>query len=514
MSRTICRTSDPVELLLKRILKRAVFLAGASSMAACVPEGEFTDDGGSQLPLHDTGVDSAPTEPGDDARVPTNDAGEGEAATDAGAPLGPAIVCEPNKYFPVRAAGLKPAQNVDYLAVRRRNGYPGAETDAGTGWTATNFEVLSETGSACASAQDPSCAQQVAHHPADFVQTRCTQVCTEDSVVTTRGDNVQRWLGLDQLKLLLGEIDSADDALLLVSAANYDIVCGDAEQTSVRAVADGYELFATRMTESCAPIQVTRYHLHVSKSGEITTLSSAIIREDRTACVGRKPAGLCSEERDLGKSKLGDYLARCAHLEAASVVSFERLARELTAHAAPPALIDAAIAARADEVRHAELVGRMAREHGGEPVEAQVAALDVRALEEIGIENAVEGCVRETFGALIGHYQAEHVPDGKLRAAMVVIAEDEARHAALAHRVNHWILDRLGSEARARIAQAKQRAVYELAQEITFPVDEDLQRLAGLPPRRVARLLLGELTQTLWADPVDPQEVRSARACA
>jgi hypothetical protein len=75
------------------------------------------------------------------------------------------------------------------------------------------------------------------------------------------------------------------------------------------------------------------------------------------------PEGVRREGRRPGQNRLGDFLARCAQLEAASVFSFSRLVRELEAYGAPKHLIARTRQARADEVRHAAVVGALARDH-------------------------------------------------------------------------------------------------------------------------------------------------------
>jgi hypothetical protein len=546
-----------VELLLRRILRvllargatrfdRAALWACASSMAACAHQltpdlsdsdsavthdqnEEKTDpdpglphpvDAGTLKPTDDAGTardasvaldagamrDAQPigVDAAYDARPPgadaARDAGRSDAETvpeDAGS-LGPAIVCEGNTYYPISAAGLKPTQPYDYLALRSRNNLGGAGVDAGDAWSETNFRVLSETGTPCATAQGPGCAEQVAHHPARFVATSCVEFCVEQSVVTTHASDVQRWVGMDSVKQLLGSIDSVDDALLLVNSAGYDLSCNDAAATSVRQIQDGYEVYATKMTETCTPIRTTRYHLRVSQAGELSVLGSITLRLQENACTGRKPAGLRSQSLARGRDKLGDYLAHSAHLEAASVIAFERLACELNAHSAPLELVDQAITARGDEVRHTEMMAQLARYYRGAPVKASVETLAVRPLEDIALENAVEGCVRETYGALVGGYQAYHARDPALRSAMYQIAEDEARHAALSHRVQRWILPQLDAAARARVAHAQQRAVFELAAEVATPIDDELRLVAGLPSPAMGRMLLDELSRALW----------------
>src|SRR5262249_18706716 len=127
--------------------------------------------------------------------------------------------------------------------------------------------------------------------------------------------------------------------------------------------------------------------------------------------VGRIPAGLARPRRrraaspGVAPSTLGAYFADAAHLEDASVHAFRRLRRELLAHGAPPRLLRAAERAARDEIRHARLTGRLARRFGGDLCRARVKKLATRPLDEVAIENAVEGCVRETFGAMVATFQ-------------------------------------------------------------------------------------------------------------
>lgn len=222
--------------------------------------------------------------------------------------------------------------------------------------------------------------------------------------------------------------------------------------------------------------------------------------ETLIGCSGRRPQGLLSHGLAQSAGNLADFLSDAAHLEAASVVAFERLAAELSSHGAPSELIAQALAARADEVKHAERVGELARARGGAPVAVKVAPAADRSLFEIAVENAVEGCVRETYGALVGAYQAARARDLQLRMAMRAIAADEARHAALAHAIQAWALPRLNPAEREQLRRAQVEAVFELAKECQVPLDRELQEQAGLPPPGVAGALVGELTRELWSE--------------
>jgi hypothetical protein len=126
-----------------------------------------------------------------------------------------------------------------------------------------------------------------------------------------------------------------------------------------------------------------------------------------------------------------------------------------------------------------------------------VKPVPARTLEQIAIDNAVEGCVRETYGALVATYQASMAKDVTVRAAMKRIAKDEICHAALSWQLDGWLATRLDSEARSRIASAKEAARAELAATIGRGQTRELTELAGLPPPRQARALLDNLSRAL-----------------
>jgi rubrerythrin len=132
-------------------------------------------------------------------------------------------------------------------------------------------------------------------------------------------------------------------------------------------------------------------------------------------------------------SLVARYLAKAAYLERASVTAFVRLAEELAAHGAPTRLRRAALRAARDEILHARIVARLAERAGAPSIDQpRVRAARVRSLAALAIENAVEGCVYETFGAAVGLAQAMTASDAKVRAAMRRIARDEMQHAELA----------------------------------------------------------------------------------
>ncbi|MCX4246223.1 ferritin-like domain-containing protein [Paraliomyxa miuraensis] len=225
-------------------------------------------------------------------------------------------------------------------------------------------------------------------------------------------------------------------------------------------------------------------------------------------CIGgRRPAGLASSGTSEGAEPIGRWLAETAHLEAASVPAFDRLAARLSALGAPAALVAAARDAARDEVEHARVMTARARAHGAEPAAVRVDPMPEpdlehareRELEALAVDNAVEGCVRETWAALVAWVQAEHAEDLALREVFVGIARDETRHAELARSVSTWLEPRLSPRARARVRAARDRAVAELRRTAGRGLPEASRQHLGLPSRAMALALLDGLQPRLWA---------------
>jgi len=219
---------------------------------------------------------------------------------------------------------------------------------------------------------------------------------------------------------------------------------------------------------------------------------------DKCSVMGRRPAGL-ARARARARSPLGAFFGNAAYLEAASVHAFAALAGELRAFGAPAELARAAGRCARDEERHTRLAGRIARRHGGEPPVARVARARSRSLEAMAIENATEGCVRETFGALTALWQARHARDPAIARAMASIARDETRHAALAWAVAAWAEPRLDAVTRGRVVATRRRAVGTLRRQAMATVPEVLVRRAGVPSAADARRMLDVLDSALWA---------------
>jgi hypothetical protein len=201
---------------------------------------------------------------------------------------------------------------------------------------------------------------------------------------------------------------------------------------------------------------------------------------------GRLPTG--SAAPAWRASDAGAWLARMAWMEAASVPAFEELARDLARHGAPPRWIRSALRSADDERRHAARIGALARARGRDvaPVVREPGA--PQSLRELALHNAVEGTVRETFGAWIAAWQAAHALDADVRGAMTDIARDEARHALLSEAIDRWAALRID---RGELDRARQRAAAELGRAGARAAHDDDTRLAlGLPMPAVERALL------------------------
>ena len=211
---------------------------------------------------------------------------------------------------------------------------------------------------------------------------------------------------------------------------------------------------------------------------------------------GRMTSGVVPEKEFAQGSAAGLYFARMAYLEDASVIAFRRLRADLTKLGAPSHLVGSARSAEQDEIRHARMVGSLARRYGVEPVRAMEETQPALTLEALAMENAMEGCVRETYGAAAVTWQAQHARDPQLKSVAARIAVDETRHAELAWAIAAWADTRLSSAARLEVARARRNAADELSLSLADePTPESLD--VGIPPASVALTILDAMRRDL-----------------
>ena len=366
------------------------------------------------------------------------------------------------------ASGLTLAREVDYVA------------DRGP------IEVLSQRGTACGTARDAAaCRARIA-----------AASTLQRNLLTTEGDDVRIWL-VDAAPELLGAIDSPEEALWIAAASDYVIGCNSkVSRVEKRYVIDN----ALRTGGMCQFDLDVRATIAVDEAGQIEELSTVNLPAGPCAVPGRRPAGLLNVHRARTRSALGEHFARMAHMEAASVPAFEAITADLRHHRAPRHLITAAEAARRDEIGHASITASLARRFGAEPTRPEVSRPSLRSVFELALDNAVEGCVHETYAALEATHQAARATDARIAAAMRLIADDETRHAALSHSMQRWLLPQLSMRERARIERAQREAVDALRGTLAAAhVAPIVQTRAGVPDQLTAFALHDSLRASIWS---------------
>ena len=213
---------------------------------------------------------------------------------------------------------------------------------------------------------------------------------------------------------------------------------------------------------------------------------------------GRRPEGFRIRPART-TSALAGYFSQMARLEHASVRAFERMERELRGLAAPRSLLERTARAARDERVHAQSMTRLARRFGGRVrLPSRPRELRPRTALAIARENLVEGCIRETYGALVMTWQAAHAKDAHVRRALTPIALDETRHAELSWAVAAFLDGALDPRARRRLGSIRSTAIQRLSTELTDPPPE-LVAVAGVPTAAQAQTMLSALGSTLWA---------------
>ncbi|MFY0537727.1 hypothetical protein [Nannocystis pusilla] len=217
------------------------------------------------------------------------------------------------------------------------------------------------------------------------------------------------------------------------------------------------------------------------------------------SCGGRGHACVRSRGAGQGPDAGAQWLARAAHDEAASVHAFAALADELARLGAPAELLAALAEAARDEARHTAQVTALARRRGAELVAPTIAEAPPRDLLALALENALEGCVYETWAALVATHQARAASAPELRAVFAEIAADEARHADLAWAIDTWLSGQLDDAGRVAVAAARRNAANALADALADTAEQPELLALGLPSPRAAVHLCAGLDAALWS---------------
>ena len=247
------------------------------------------------------------------------------------------------------------------------------------------------------------------------------------------------------------------------------------------------------------------YGCHVGETNDAGAVTSVLCDEKLERCGvpfaagGRPPLGLRPRGTIAARDPVGAFFAGMAHVEAAAVDGFVELATALAVHRAPTLLVENARRAADDERRHARVAAAFARRFGASaPPPVVIDAVAAPSLETLAVANAREGCVVETYGAVVTEWQSRTARDRALRRAFVNIARDEMRHAELAFAVARWLHAQLDDLARRRVYDAMRAAAADLARDLDAPPPPRLVAAVGLPDRDTARDLLADLRARLW----------------
>jgi hypothetical protein len=324
----------------------------------------------------------------------------------------------------------------------------------------------------------------LAEFPPARVLTEQTKIAPEDDPGTSLSRAMDR---ITRIAVLQGA--AREQAILALGISAKD-------RAAVRATL-GEDVVVARMTSLARGWLVEIVTLFRGSCGgngykRLVVLGSNVVvdadEQRQLPCKGRRPPGW-----DLAESRAPSSSARffedAAALEAASVGAFALVARELESFGAPRDLAQRARSAARDEIRHAALMSRHA---GIEPAHVTSTA-PARTPFEVALDNAVEGCVNESFAAIVARFQSRSARDEDLRTEFASIADDECMHGDLAWDIAAWLEPRLGPSERSRVVLAREeakRALVERAFEAAGSMDDEGTRvMLGLPTRAQATSL-------------------------
>lgn len=317
----------------------------------------------------------------------------------------------------------------------------------------------------------------------------------------TRGDKAGAITTQEELEQFLIPIGDAKGAAALISISKETRKYGlpDCGVPVARFLPEGI-LVRVREPEICDIYHTDKEHLIlVRPDGGLEHLEEIVHGEIFLGCVvGRMTDGV-RVALNPAKMSVADHLAEMAALEAAAVHAFRRLADEMRTLGAPESMIARAHDAAEDEVRHAAMVGLEARRRGKMPRTIEVGPMPLRPIREIALENAREGMVRETYGALSAYYHARTAKDARLARLFERLAEDETRHAALSIDYGDFLNEMLSDEERREVEAARDEALRALYEELAEEHEDEVHEELGWPRPAIARALIREAFPRVWS---------------
>ncbi len=234
----------------------------------------------------------------------------------------------------------------------------------------------------------------------------------------------------------------------------------------------------------------------MSEEGMITggTLSCAGDQITTSFCLGRRPLMWVDDAASSRK-----LLSEMAVLEHVSITAFVELAAQLEQLGAPVEFVVRCREAARDESRHVKLLVELG---ATEPTQQPKPAQPETSILAIARHNATEGCVSETWAALLAQYQSERAEDPAARRVFTQIAGDEGRHAQLAWDLHAWLRTQLSPAEVAEVEAAHTRALSTLgttALRSAMLVSTHDRQALGLPDPRTAKVLANRFAVHLAA---------------
>ncbi len=359
----------------------------------------------------------------------------------------------------------------------------------------TSFEVITTLGQTCKRASDQAAcrAKVTATVSGSGWRLSSGQVQSPDEYgVATRGDEVFLVKDVAALGKSVAPIETIEEGVALVKVAvSPDVVC-----SAPNAAPDGDGFRVKSVVSSCG--NTSEVIRRVARDGTVTVVEQNVLETASGACVeGRRPRGLV-ESRSNWLGSLAAHFSEIAHMEAAAVLAFDELIVHLRGFGAPAELVERAGKAREDEVRHAAATRALALRHGGRLVEPSVHdAAEAPSLLDFALENMREGCVRETYGALIVAHQAAHAECPRIRAAFTRIRDEELEHAELSWDIASWLDERLTPAERAEVERARHEEIAVLLTAADVEPCDEVVRVAGMPTAATHRSLVLGLAPAL-----------------
>lgn len=177
-----------------------------------------------------------------------------------------------------------------------------------------------------------------------------------------------------------------------------------------------------------------------------------------------------------------------AQLECASVPAFLQLACELVAHEAPAELVERALDAACDEIRHAQQCAALAARWSACTVtpalpvfEPRPVLLGLPGLVRLAVESWSDGCLSEGLAAQQAVLASRSARELDAQRVQSEIARDEQRHAELAWSILEYCVRAGGDPVRSALREEARLQTRSGAEPM-----EGLEAYGRLGPRALA----------------------------